>query len=293
MRKAHISTAASAVLLGSITLVGTSHAADLVTADPILAPVIERTWTGGYVGGYIGGVFEGDDNSGQILFDTNLNGIFGEPGDIVPTGTGANAFAPGFCSGTPTSIAPAVACDGDDDASFAGSVRVGYDYQYDMFVFGGLVDLQFMDIERTSTAFSVAASYSIQRELDFTAAGRVKLGYAFSDSLMAYGTGGVVFGDIDHSFTTTNGVNTFVLNDDDDNFGYQVGAGMEYRFTDNISLSVEYLYTDFGDDDTTVRAAGGPAGATFNATNPNGTDFALADDRFDYHSVMVGLNYRF
>ncbi len=290
MNRSILAAATAALLVSSI---GAATAADIVTADPILAPVVERSWTGAYVGGFLGGTFEADGNSGQILFDTDLDGIFNEPGNFVPTGTGANAFAPGFCSGKPTSIAPAVACDDDDDGSFSGSVRVGYDYQYDNFVFGGLVDLQFMDIERTSTAFSVAASYSIQRELDFTAAGRVKLGYAASDSFMAYATGGVVFGDIDHSFTTTNGVNTFVLNDDDDNIGYQIGAGAEYRLTDNISLSLEYLYTSFGDDDTTVRAAGGPVGATFVANNPLGTDFRVADDEFDYHTVMVGVNYRF
>lgn len=287
--KQSILAAATAALL--TTTFGTVHAADIVTADPVLAPVIERSWTGAYIGGSVGGIFENDD-SGRILFDTNLNGIFSEPGDFVPTGAGADAFAPGFCSGVAQGNTPAAGCD-DDDNGITGAVRLGYDYQYDAFVFGGLVDFQFMDIERTSTAFSVTPTfYSIQRELDFTVAARAKLGYAASDSLMAYATGGIVFGDIDHSFNTGNGVNTFTLNEDDDNVGYQVGAGMEYRFTDNISFTLEYLYTDFGDDDTTVRVDGG-APVTFRANNPNGTDFALADDNFDYHSVMVGMNYRF
>lgn len=289
MKSVQAITVSTAALLTSL---GTAHAADLVTADPILAPVIERTWTGAYVGGYLGAAFD-NDRSGRITFDTDLNGTFNAPGDFVPTGTGANAFAPGFCSGVALGATPAAGCD-EEDASFTGSIRAGYDYQYDAFVLGGLVDLQFLDLEQTSTAFSVTPTfYSIQRELEFTVAARAKLGYAVSPDFMAYATGGVVFGEIDHSFNTGNGVNTFALNDDDDNVGYQVGAGMEYRFTDNISLSVEYLYTDFGDDDTTVRVAGGTAGTTFVANNPNGTDFGLADDRFDYHSVMIGMNYRF
>lgn len=279
---------ASAGLLISSPLL----AADLIEADPVPLPVqAASSWTGGYVGVHLGGAFA-EDNSGRILFDTDLDGVFGEATDFVPTGAGANAFAPGFCSGNALGNTPAAGCD-EDDSGVTGSLRAGYDYQSGAFVFGGLAEVSFVDIEQVSTAFSVTPTfYSIQRELDFTAAARLRAGVA-SDVLLGYVTGGVVYGDFDRSFVTGNGVNTFTLNDSDDDIGFQLGGGLEYRITDNVTFSLEYLYTRFGDDDTTVRASGGPAGATFVANNPLGTDFALADEDFDYHTVWVGLNYRF
>ena len=72
-------------------------------------------WTGAYVGGVAGYGWqaENDDNE-SIVFDTNLDGTYG---DTVRTGTGADAFAAGFCDGQTFSPTRAGGCGGDENTT--------------------------------------------------------------------------------------------------------------------------------------------------------------------------------
>ncbi|MGO9330018.1 MAG: outer membrane protein, partial [Steroidobacteraceae bacterium] len=68
---------------------------------------------------------------------------------------------------------------------------------------------------------------------------RARFGYAF-DRILVYGTGGVADGYVQAGF---NPPATF---DAANNFGWIVGAGVEFAFADNWTAKVEYLYTDLG-----------------------------------------------
>ncbi len=58
--------------------------------------------------------------------------------------------------------------------------------------------------------------------------------------------------------------------------GWTIGAGLEQRWTENISLKLEYLYMDFGRDEY------------FTITNRTPERIDL-----DVHTVRLGLNYAF
>ena len=274
-----------------VVLTGAAQAADLPDTfiEPVAMPMMAPTWTGGYVGAMAGYAFRGDDDN-ILVFDTDLDGAFD---DTVFTGAGANAFGPGFCSGTPNGVTPAAGCDDDDEGGFTGSIRAGYDYQFGTFVAGGLLEFAYVDLEEATTGFSTTpANYVIERELDYTLAARLRGGVAF-DRALVYATAGGVYGELDYEFSTSNTANTFTTNNDDEGeFGFQVGGGVEYLITENLSLTGEYLYTRFDADDFTVRA-GGPVVNPFTLVNPAGTDFKIDEDEFDYHTVHAGVSYRF
>ena len=264
-----------------------ANAADIIdnVVEAPIAVVAASPWTGAYVGGSIGGAFLGDE-SDVILFDTDLDGQFGD----TIGGVGNNAFAPGFCSGIARRSTAVDGCDDDDDTTVTGSLRAGYDFQLGGLVVGGVAEVSALNFEDVTTAFSTTpAFYSIVRDLDFTAAARARVGVA-TDRFMAYVTGGAVYGDIDVSFRTSNNPNTFTVDEDVDDIGYQIGGGVETLVADRLSFGLEYLYTNFGDD-STVRASGG--GNVFVAANPNGTDFKLENDDFEYHTVSFTATYRF
>jgi outer membrane immunogenic protein len=249
------------------------------------------SWTGGYIGGHAGYGFQRSNDQESILFDKDLNGTFN---DTVTTTTGANAFSPGFCGGRARGPTPASGCDKDDDGLDLG-LRAGYDWQTSGgWVFGGVAEIATVNANDGGAAFSTTpASYTFRRELNWTAAARLRFGYG-TDRVLPYVTGGIAYSDIDHTFSTTNTANTFVARKDDKAWGYQFGGGVEARVMPKVTLGLEYLYTSVKDKDYTVRAQG-PVAATnpFILTNAQGTDMRRSDQRFNYHAVRLTAAYRF
>lgn len=250
----------------------------------------DSTWTGPYLGAQFGYTRTDAKNDETVRFDTNLDGTYG---DTVNTAAGANAFSPGFCGGSANTSLPGGGCREDKNGAEFGA-RLGYDWQLGSFVVGPVIEVNRIDLKDSVAAFSTTpAQYSFERKLKHTYAARLRAGYAFGDNLL-YGTGGVVRGDVEHSFNTTNVANTFVQRGDDKADGYQWGGGYERKLTDNVSVGMEYLYTKLDDDDYTVRSQGPvPANNPFVLVNANGTDLRRSDDEFKFHSFRVTANYRF
>lgn len=258
------------------------------TAMPALA---QDAWTGGYVGLYAGVAGEPDDDDDRFLFDTNLDGAFD---DTVRTAAGADAFSPGSCNGVAQGPTPGAGCRGNSGGGDYG-LRAGYDRQFGRWVVGAVFDVGRNDVRDAVSSFSTTpARYTMLRKVDTIGALRARVGYAFDDRQMAYATAGVARASIDTSFSTSNGVNTFVAGNDTDADGTQFGVGYERRFGTNWSVSAEVLMTMLEDDEFRVRA-GGPAPATnpFVIRNPAGTDFRRSDEDFDFGTFRVALNWRF
>jgi outer membrane immunogenic protein len=251
-----------------------------------------QSWTGLYVGGSAGGGFLKKQPSETVLFDTNLDGVFT---DTVRTSGGANAFSPGFCGGTAINATAAAGCTEDETTGLDFSGRLGYDKQAGRLVIGVLVDAGRTDLTDAVTAFSVTpAFYTFTREVKNLAGMRARLGLA-SGSALIYATGGAASASIEHTFTTSNAVNTFVRADSPSRaWGYQAGGGVEIKVGARISLTGEYLWTSLNDrEDGTVRSQG-PAPATnpFILVNAGGTDLQRSA-RFEFHSARAGINFRF
>lgn len=248
-------------------------------------------WTGPYVGGRLGYSSNVEDEDETILFDTDLDGEFG---DTVSTASGANAFSPGFCGGTAVS---ATQTDCADRGGTEWAVHAGYDSQFGRNLVVGIVaEYGDAEIRDGVTAFSTTpAFYSMEREVDDLAAFRGRLGFAL-DRTLVYGTGGVVYAKVRSRFTTSNGVNSFVsTTGNDDSFGYRAGGGIEHRFEGGLALGLQYLYTSVEDDEFTTRAGGAnvPVSNPFIRVNAGGTDFRRSDDRLDWHNVSVTASLRF
>ena len=263
----------------------------------VAAPALAQSspdWSGPYIGVYGGALDNKQDDGETLVFDRNLDGVFGE---TVTTAASANAFAPGFCDGGASGDAAASGCN-SDNTGVEGSVRAGYDWQFGSIVAGLAAEWSATDVSDTVTGFSsTPASYVFKRELTDMAALRARLGYATGPALV-YVTGGAARGSIENSFRTTNTANSFVTQKDEDKAdGWQAGAGLEWRLAPNLSVTGEYLYTSLSTDDYVVRA--GNTGTT-PATNPfilapntTGTDIARSSDEMKLHAFRIGMNVRF
>ena len=129
---------------------------------------------------------------------------------------------------------------------FLAGGTLGLNLQASDFVFGVEADGDWTNL-KGSSSYCGTASISIRPPAGATCETksalfgtlRARFGYAF-DRVLVYGTGGVADVDVQAGF---NPPATF---DGAANFGWIVGAGVEFAFADNWTAKVEYLYTDLG-----------------------------------------------
>jgi outer membrane immunogenic protein len=261
-----------------------------ITTAPAFAQEADEEWEGGYIGGSFGLAAQNNDSGESVLFDTDRNGAFD---NSVNTVTGANAFSPGFCNGAANGRTPIEGCRGDKDG-LEYNIRAGYDVQQGNIVYGVVLEGGKNEARDSVTAFSTTpAFYTFTRELDYSLQARARVGYAARGALF-YATGGAAYGKIDNSFSTSNGANSFANNGQTNSWGYSAGGGTEVKIMKNFSLGLEYLYTNFVDDDFRVNVGPGTAPAT----NPfllrsGGTDFRRSDSDFDMHNIRLTAAFRF
>lgn len=270
-------------------LIAAGAACTALTAAPAYA---QAEWTGPYVSIHGGYAFQRGDEGETVLFDTDLDGEFG---DVVRNTAGDNVFSPGFCSGRAFGTRPEDLCRGEQDRGEIG-IRAGYDWQVmGNIVLGvgvGFTDSQIAD--SVSAYSTTPANYIFRRELEHFYSARVRAGYALDNTLF-FVSGGPNYGEIRNRFFSSNTANEFIANEEDGSWGYELGAGIEHRITDTISIGAQYAYREFTSDDYVVRAAPGTTGPThpFRLVNPEGTDFTRSADDFESNAIEVTLGYRF
>lgn len=103
---------------------------------------------------------------------------------------------------------------------------------------------------------------------------RGRFGFA-TDSVLVFATGGLAFGEVRSQIRNASDWRT-----SDTNFGWVIGAGVEYALRPGWTAKFEYLHVDLGWTDGNVFDIGGGTLRRFRS-----------DTEFDV--VRVGLNYRF
>jgi outer membrane immunogenic protein len=148
-----------------------------------------------------------------------------------------------------------------DDAEFTGGALIGYNWQSDNLVIGVEADISYLgfssDGEKTALDYfpgaerPVNARHDLSFEADWFGTLRGRLGFA-ADNLLFYGTGGLAYGHLEANsdllISADVPVASFRGSADEVNWGWTIGAGMEYGI-ENWSLGIEYLYVDLGDAD--------------------------------------------
>ncbi|MBP1843473.1 outer membrane immunogenic protein [Rhizobium petrolearium] len=154
-----------------------------------------------------------------------------------------------------------------DVSGFAGGGQIGYNFQFDNnWVVGIEADFQGADISDSVTESGLHTSSKI----DWYGTLRPRVGYAV-DRTLFYGTGGLAYGHIDYK-TSFGGVT--LIDDDKTSVGWALGAGVEHAFTDHLTAKFEYQYVKFDKFDA-------EGDAFWTRATP------------DFHSIRVGLNYKF
>ena len=151
--------------------------------------------------------------------------------------------------------------------------QLGADYQVESFVVGAVADLAWANLSSSATGGGAV----FDSRLQYLGTVRARVGVA-NATLLGYVHGGLAYGSNTINATMAGGA-PFPEVHGNGRIGYTLGAGVEAKVSENISLLAEYSFTDLGDP------------IVF--SNPPG--FAAFDLResMRFHTVKVGVNYRF
>ena len=235
-------------------------------ATPALADDADATWTGAYIGINAGYTEAKSDQA--VVLSGNWS-------------TESAALQTRVVTDYPTASRVT-------DINYGG--QIGYNVQAGSnFVLGIEADVSALpgkDAQiRTSSG---SPTYTIANTFDpkVTYAVKGKLGFAAGNTLF-YATGGWGWtqADLATDITSNGGyhkASAFKHTFD----GYEVGGGLEHRFGRNLSLRLEYIYTDQGD---VTYTTGYVTGSAF--LSPAYNETFTQDLRM--HLVRVGFNYHF
>jgi outer membrane immunogenic protein len=211
-------------------------------ATYVPAPVPYYNWTGLYVGGNVGGVWQSGSYSDQFADTFNATG---------------------------------------SSIKFFGGGQVGINYEFaGGFLLGAEADFDFLpNNNNTSNTVTLAggalrglpASVTINNSWLILLDARV--GYAW-DRFLVYGKGGGAWVNSSNPTINVAGI-TGTLSTSQSNFGWTVGAGVEYAFWGNFSARVEYDYVGLS------SASFSQGGYNFTGSSRN------------LQMVDLGINYKF
>lgn len=234
--------------VSSIALATTAFAADLPNTKgpaPFLPPPPPVfSWTGIYVGVNAG--LSGGNFNKNFLFD-------------------------GFYDGS----------EAARSSGFSGGGQIGINYEFaNNIVIGAEADFQGSTLKGTyfNDAFGFGASAQSSSKVQWWGTARGRIGYAFGN-ILPYVTGGFAYGRISNNFNSCEGsCEGFSVSGT--HGGWTAGAGLEYALTHNLTVKIEYLYTDLG---------------TFHSADPQDffDPFDSISTKTQFSTVRAGLNWKF
>jgi opacity protein-like surface antigen len=191
-------------------------------------------WSGFYYGGHFGGSL--DEDATGIVGNTTALAVLVKNG-IIPSSVTSNPTGP-----------------------LAG-LQLGYNVQHGKIVYGVEADLSLAAIQGKSTTttfgFAPSATYTttVNQNLQWFSTLRGRLGFAETNNLLIYGTGGLALGWSSYSANVHR--NATLLKYDIPasanlvKAGWTVGFGAEYAMKEHWSFKAEYLYYDLGKESLT------------------------------------------
>ena len=284
-------TSAIAILAATtLTTITSAQSADLrpVLKAPVAAPAPAFSWTGFYIGANVGGAWT--PNNGGSDF-----GPLFPPFAILPPLVPVFTVIPGQLD---------VLAGGGRRSGVIGGGQVGYNWQVNQFVLGVEADAVGTGLNGSSASATRSFGPPILLatvnqtvtvdfgRIDWMATFRGRAGFAV-DRALFYVTGGAAVAEFGGSTTTVvNGpgiaipAGTFVATNGGSStrWGWTVGGGIEWAFSQNWSVAGEYRHTDFGNRGTTFNVPDGLGGVFATGTSSS---------RLTVDQATARLNYRF
>jgi outer membrane immunogenic protein len=143
---------------------------------------------------------------------------------------------------------------GNDLEGWLAGGQGGFNQQSGMFVFGGVADISWADIEGDSACPNPI--YACDASVEWLGTARGNAGVAF-DRFLIYASGGFAFGGMEReSVNTATGT---TLTQDETHIGWTAGGGGAFGVTNNLIVGAEALWVDLDEESFDAALLGGGA----------------------------------
>jgi outer membrane immunogenic protein len=176
-----------------------------------------------------------------------------------------------------------------DEDSFTGGIQTGYNLQCGNVVFGFEADwnwINFNDDDRRLGWYD--NEFRVGRSFDWFGTLRGRIGWT-NNRVMVYATGGAAYTNGDHNWRGWGPDGYAFINDSGDvRWGWTAGGGVEWLWSDRITMRAEALWVDFED---------GSKSRIFTLYDSYSDSYYDKKFRFNHDDTMwvarVGLNFKF
>lgn len=224
--------------------------AAFLAASPAMAGDIDQT------------IADAPDVSGQLRPSVSWNGFYAGAVAGLATSTGrADLGAHGGVL-IPLDVANGLfpRSIGHMNESLTGGITAGYNIQHGAFVGGVEADISFADFKIRHTMSRIdpnpfppftgqVTNSAFHTDYGVLATARVRAGVAIDRTLL-YATGGLAAGKVTNRFSIGLpglGYTSPDWSASKIRYGYAVGAGIEHKLTENVSMKLEGLYVNLQD----------------------------------------------
>jgi outer membrane immunogenic protein len=252
MKKLALCLVAIFILFGTRVLAADLNKPVYKAPPPAPPPVPVFSWTGFYVGALVGYGF-GDNRSSFSGFD---------PGDTPPP-------------------------QSPDGRGIVAGGEAGYNYQFGNLVGGLEADLAYTHIHGNATGVSTnGVVQPVEQDINWLGTIRARLGILPIDQLLLFATGGAAFGGIELSSglnpspCPAPGTSCGSGSASGTNSGWTAGGGLEYAWSNQLSLKAEYLFVDLGSKSITYPITLAVSQSTTTSD-------------FRANTIRFGVNYKF
>ncbi|MEY2440084.1 MAG: outer rane immunogenic protein [Verrucomicrobiota bacterium] len=167
---------------------------------------------------------------------------------------------------------------GYDESGFTGGLQFGYNFQWRWLVIGPEIDAGYMNVDGSGDEPKFVGQVHANTESDFftTLRGRAGVRLNQGGCWLIYATGGAI--GVNYTARFHVDPDFFDARDNEFDWGYTVGGGVERMLTRHWSIKAEYLY---------YRVDGPSFGNTQSGVTAN------FDAETTGHIIRAGLNYKF
>jgi outer membrane immunogenic protein len=131
----------------------------------------------------------------------------------------------------------------------------GFNYRMDSFLLGVEGDFNWDNAQGSDSLIMLDIFGSTDMSLKWDASIRARLGMIVDERALLYVTGGPSWINVDLDFPACDSIARGAnpnCGDSNTEFGWQLGAGVEYFVTDSLSIKAEYLHGWYGDADLNI-----------------------------------------